>query len=359
MNFSQLTSPSDKISRSISAENFTGEKGGGGRSTGGTGSSPARNLGQGWKISPSITIPANTSFTLAEIKGSGSITHIWLTVLHQSLRRNIIRIYWDDCKVPAVEVPVGDFFATGLKTIGQIDSACITVNPKCALNSWWSMPFNSNCRIEFENTLEEEMILYYQIDYTLEPKPRDILYFHAAFNRSNPLPYKEEYVILPRIAGKGCYVGTYMTWGVNNSGWWGEGEIKMYLDDDVEFPTICGTGTEDYFLGSYNFEHFDKETYQEYSTLYSGLPVIERPDGVYKSQMRFSMYRWHIQDPIYFSTNLAITMQALGWKQATVNTEKREYLPLQDDISSVAFWYMDDPGKDVLPLPALSLLEIN
>lgn len=123
--------------------------------------------------------------------------------------------------------------------------------------------------------------VYYQIDYCLTDIPENALYFHAQFRRVNPLPYKEVYTILDGVKGKGQYVGTYMCWGVNNCGWWGEGEVKFYIDGDTDYPTICGTGTEDYFCGSYNFENKETRQYEEFSTAYSGLPQVIRPDGVY------------------------------------------------------------------------------
>ena len=138
------------------------------------------------------------------------------------------------------------------------------------------------------------MILYYQITYTLTNVPEDIGYFHAQFRRVNPLPYKSVYTILDNVKGQGHYVGTYLAWGTNNCGWWGEGEVKFYLDGDEDYPTICGTGTEDYFCGSYNFENKKTNQYQDFSTPYSGFHQVIRPDGVYRSQTRFGMYRWHI-----------------------------------------------------------------
>ena len=176
------------------------------------------------------------------------------------------------------------------------------------------MPFRKAARITMENLDEQDMTLYYQIDYTLTDVPADAAYFHAQFRRSNPLPYKTDYTILDGVKGWGHYVGTYLAWGVNNTGWWGEGEIKFFMDGDTKFPTICGTGTEDYFCGSYNFENPDTKQYQEFTTPYAGLPQVMRPDGVYNSQQRFGLYRWHIMDPIRFETDLRVTIQALGWR---------------------------------------------
>ena len=145
-------------------------------------------------------------------------------------------------------------------------------------NCYWEMPFRKRCRITMENIGREDMTLFYQIDYTLTEVPEDCAYFHAQFRRVNPLPYKEVYTILDGVKGQGHYVGTYMAWGVNNNGWWGEGEIKFYMDGDGEFPTICGTGTEDYFCGSYNFENKETKQYQEFNTPYAGLShVVKRP----------------------------------------------------------------------------------
>ncbi len=356
---SSLTTPSRAVSRSITAENFTGAPGAGGMATDGTGAPMAEGLGQGWKISPSILLKTGSSTMLAEIDGPGVLRHIWITVLSDHLRKFILRIYWDNQEHPSVEVPLGDFFASGLKSIRQIDSIPVTVNPKCAFNSWWVMPFAGKCRMELENLSDEDSFVYYQVDYTLEEVPKDVLYFHATFRRSNPLPYREVHTILDGVEGAGKYVGTYLVWGVNNSGWWGEGEVKMYLDSDKEFPTICGTGTEDYFLGSYNYEKFDSEEYCEFSNAYSGLPVVERPDGVYRSQMRFGMYRWHLQDPVNFLERIRVTVQALGWRNWPLQGPTRRYLPLQDDIASTAFWYQTLPGNVLSPLPEPDELEIN
>jgi hypothetical protein len=189
--------------------------------------------------------------------------------------------------------------------------------------------------------------------------PEDAAYFHAQFRRTNPLPYKTDYTIVDGIHGQGHFVGTYMAWGVNNNGWWGEGEIKFFMDGDTEFPTICGTGTEDYFCGSYDFDvrgktQFGVETleYQEFTTPYAGLPQVIRGDGHYQVQQRFGMYRWHIMDPIRFETDLRVTIQALGWRSGG------RYLPLQDDIASVAFWYQAEPHAEFPPLPDRDYLEI-
>ena len=351
MNMGNLSLLSNARTRSICPENFTGEKGKGGCAADGEGKSCAGDLGIGWKISPSVVIKAGEIFTLADIKDSGAIQHIWMTPTG-NWRNSILRIYWDGCENPSVECPVGDFFACGWGEFTPVNSLAVCVNPGSAFNCYWEMPFRKSCRITLENTASEDMTLYYQIDYTLTEVPDNAAYFHAQFRRVNTLPYKEVYTILDGVKGQGHYVGTYMAWGVNNGGWWGEGEIKLYIDGDKEFPTICGTGTEDYFCGSYNFENQKTGQYQEFCTPYAGLCQVIRPDGVYKSQMRFGMYRWHITDPVRFQKDLKITIQALGWRSG------RRYLPLQDDISSVAYWYQTMPSEKFPALPDKDYLEI-
>jgi hypothetical protein len=342
----------DAKTRSISPENFTGEKGKGGMAIQGTASHEARDLGQGWKVNPFVNIKPGETFTLGEITGPGAIQHIWMTPTG-NWRYSILRMYWDDEKEPSVEVPVGDFFGMGWGKYAPINSLAVCVNPGSAFNSYWPMPFRKKARITMQNIAEQPMRLYYQIDYTLAEVPKDAAYFHAQFRRVNPLPYKQVYTIVDNIKGKGQYVGTYMAWGVNNTGWWGEGEIKFYLDGDKEFPTINGTGTEDYFCGSYNFENREKRQYEEFTTPYSGLVQVIKPDGLYQSQQRFGLYRWHITDPIRFDSDLRVTIQALGWRG------ERRYLPLQDDISSVAVWYQAEPHAAFPKLPSKDLLEVN
>lgn len=195
--------------------------------------------------------------------------------------------------------------------------------------------------------------LTYQIDYTLTDGPAQTGYFHAQFRRTNPLPYKSDYVILDRVKGWGQCVGTYLAWGTHSNGWWGEGEVKFFIDGDGRFPTICGTGTEDYFCGGFDFVNRTTHQYQEFNTPYAGLAQVIRPDGVYQPQERFGMYRWHIQDSVRFEKDLKVTIQALGWRP------DGRYLPLQDDIASVAYWYQTEPHAPFPPLPDKDYLEVR
>ncbi len=352
MHLGNLARLSRARTRSISPENFTDEKGRGGMATDGTGAACARDLGVGWKISPSIRIAPGETRTLADVRGSGAIQHIWMT-LTGHWRHSILRIYWDDQETPSVECPAGDFFACGWGQYAQISSLAVCVNPGSAFNCYWEMPYRSGFRMTMTNIAAQEMTLYYQITFTETDITDDLAYFHAQFRRVNPLPYKQVYTILDGVQGQGQYVGTYMAWGVNNNGWWGEGEIKFYIDGDDEYPTICGTGTEDYFCGLYNFDvGKDQGGYHEFTTPYSGLAQVIRPDGLYRSQMRFGMYRWHITDPIRFERDLRVTIQALGWRSGG------RYLPLQDDIASVAYWYQTLPTAPFPPLPDADDLEV-
>ena len=348
---------SDAKTRSISPENFTGEKGKGGMADSkneernvANARHAARDLGQGWKVNPFIIINPEETFTLAEIEESGCIQHIWMTPTG-NWRYSILRIYWDDEKEPSVECPVGDFFGMGWGEYAHLNSLAVCVNPGSAFNCYWQMPFRKKCKITMENLADTPMRLYYQIDYCLTEVPEDAGYFHAQFRRTNPVPYKDVYTIVDGIKGKGHYVGTYMAWQVNNNRWWGEGEIKFFMDGDKQFPTICGTGTEDYFCGSYNFDRGGK--YIEFSTPYAGLHQVIRPDGTYRANQRFGMYRWHITDPIRFEKDLKVTIQDLGWRA------DRRYLAQRSDISSVAFWYQQEPHKIFPKLLSKEELEVN
>ena len=338
-------------SRSISPENFTGEKGKGGMAIEGTGAGCARDLGRGWKISPSVPIAPGETFTLADIEGPGAMQSMWLAgQFHR--RFCILRIYWDDQVQPSVECPLGDFFCNPYGGYVQLNSMAVCITPgQGAFNCYWPMPFRKRCRITLTNMHAEAAVIYYQFNYALAPVADDAAYFHAQYRRVNPLTYKDVHTILDGVDGRGHYAGTFIAWGVNNNGWWGEGEIKFFMDRDREFPTICGTGTEDYFCGCYNWD-VPGSGYREYCTPYAGMFRVIRPDGLYQAQQRFSMYRWHIPDPIRFESDLRVTIQALGWRS------EGRYLPLQDDIASVAYWYQTLPTAPFPDLPDKDSLEI-
>lgn len=323
-------------SKSISPENPTGEKGGAGRAVEGTGSYFSRNIGCGYKISPSINIAAGKEAVLGNIETSGEIKHIWITCPVDAWRNLIFKCYWDGESTPSIEVPIGDFFCNGWCEPSIVNSMTIVAAPKGGFNSYWPMPFAKGARIVLQNLHYKDCIIYYQIDYHEKNIPENTAKLHAQFRRSNPTRLGEPHIILDGTKGAGKYVGTYIAWQSNSCDWWGEGEVKFYLDGDIEFPSISSTGTEDYFGGAYNFE-WPQGVYHEYSTPFLGLSQVIKPDGLYNSQQRFGMYRWHIIDAIEYRKNIKITIDALGVRY------DNQYLHLQDDIASTAFWYQLDP----------------
>jgi hypothetical protein len=345
----------DGVTRSISAENPTGASGEGGKATDGAMAEAARELGQGWKVSPWFAVPGTTTITLADIAGPAAIQHFWITCDSRFWRALILRCYWDDEKTPSVEVPLGDFFCNGWCLPSNVSSVPVAVNPLGGLNSYWSMPFRGRARITIENVGRDEVpILAYQITYCEAPVGDDAAYFHARWYRSNPVGLGEIHPIVD-IRGRGQYVGTYMAIGVNNTGWWGEGEVKFFVDDDDQWPTICGTGTEDYFGGAWCFEQ-PKGEYATYSTPFLGLNQVIRPDGLYQSQQRFGMYRWHVKDPIRFRSRLRVTVQDLGWRSPQEG--QMRFMTRQDDIATTAFWYQVEPHGEHAALPDANTLEV-
>jgi hypothetical protein len=367
MNMGTLSKLSDAKTRSISPENFTGGKGKGGmadpvadkgKRNVANAAHAARDLGQGWKVNPFIIINPGETITIAEMEGPGAVQHIWMTPTG-NWQFSIMRVYWDDEKEPSIESPVGAFFGMGWNSYAPLNSLAVTVNPGSAFNCYWKMPFRKKCKITMENIDEKAMSLYYQVDYTLTEVGEEEAYLHAQYRRSNP-NVSSVYTILDGIKGKGQYVGVYMGLGATNNGWWGEGEIKFYMDGDSKFPTIIGTGTEDYFCGSYDFDTRKKNAagveevnYTEYSTPYAGLHQVIRGDTHYQVMQRFGMYRWHIQDPIRFDSDLKVTIQDLGWRSGG------RYLAQKSDIMSVAFWYQREPHARFPKLPVKDGLEIN
>ncbi len=305
---------------------------------------------------PGATIAPGTTLEMLDIDGPGAIQHLWV-LPSANWRFIILRIYWDGEEAPSVEVPIGDFFGMVWGSYAPLTSPPVSVQFGGGFNCYWVMPFHKHCRMTAENIGYGPVKLAYQASYVSTEVPEDAACLHAQFRRANPQPYKEPFTILDGVKGRGHYIGTCMGWGVNNNGWWGEGEIKFYMDGDRDFPTICGTGTEDYFCGSYNFEPDWPTTgflghYKEYSTAYAGLHQVIRPDGTFNANTRFGLYRWHLMDPVRFSQDLRVTIQALGWRG------EERYLPLKDDIASVAFWYQAEPHAPFPALPGRDDLEV-
>jgi len=352
--------------RLFTAENVYGEKGKGGMATPGTTPQPAvekigqqwddcppaRELGPKWKVRPCITIPAGQTATLLDVECTGRITHQWFTVDQKRFRDLILRMYWDGETQPSVEAPIGDFFCCGFSKALAITALPINVNPTGGLNCYFPMPFRQSARITIENRgVENCGGFYYAITVEEAPVAADEAYFHAKFRRTNPLTYLEDYLIIDNIQGAGHYVGTFMAWQQNSDGWWGEGEIKAFIDGDTDFPSYCGTGTEDYFGGAWCFNgNFSAPFlgYQDHMTLGHFGP----PRETNKVGNRHSMYRFHLCDPIRFQSDLRVTMQAIGWRS------EWRYLPLQDDISSVAYWYQSEPHQAFEALGTRDDLEV-
>jgi hypothetical protein len=352
----------DCQSRSINAENPRGEKGGGARATFQTtlhepSARAARELGPGWKLSPCIGIKAGETATLAEIEGAGVIRHIWATLEPKFHRDVILRMYWDDDPTPSVECPIGDFFCSSWKYPVNILSEPINVNPVGGLNCYFPMPFARRARITAQNDSPNDLrSFYYTVNYTLEACPPDALRFHAQWRRSNPVPYGELYTMIDGVRGRGQYVGTFMSWQQNNAIWWGEGEIQMFLDGDDSYPTICGTGTEDYFGGAWGFER--KGYSESFTAPYLGYQDIQPETSPtftglnIRAGSRFTLYRFHVHDPVFFHTDLRVQMQCIGWRS------EGRYLPLQDDVASVVYWYQTLPHAALTALPDRNYREI-
>jgi len=327
--------------RSICAENPKGEKGKGATAIPDENSAASR-LGRGWKVRPCITLASGATETLAEIKGPGVIQQIWITVDPKAFRDTIIRFYWDDEKTPSIEAPLGDFFACGHARRAKVNSLPVAVNPAGGMNSYWPMPFRKSARITIENQHPEEITgFFYQINYALGEIPEGVAYLHAQWRRATTTREYPEHVILDNVAGRGHYVGTYLAWATASDGWWGEGEVKFYMDGDTEFPTICGTGTEDYFGGAWGFYGPDGHE-ESFSTPYLGMPLVECNAHEVR---KFGLYRWHVMDPIRFKQDLRVTVQALGW------WPDGKFQPLTDDISSTAYWYQSEPHAKFPAMP--------
>jgi len=334
---SNLPMLADVETRSICAENPDGVKGGGARAEPG-GEGAARELGQGWKVRPCITLPAECTTSLAEIDGPGVIQHIWITVDSVAYRDCVLRMFWDREDSPSVEVPLGDFFGNGHGLRCNINSLPVAVNPSGGFNCYWPMPFREHAHVTIESQHPEPIGgFFYQITYALGDITEGTAQFHAQWRRSMTTRELPEHTIIDGVKGKGQYVGTYLAWTQFSDGWWGEGEVKFYIDGDEEFPTICGTGTEDYFGGAWGFGD------ETYSTSFLGYPLYHREEG---KVPKHGLYRWHIMDPIRFEEDLRVTVQALGWWPDGV------YEPLTDDICSVAYWYQHEPHAPFPQLPA-------
>lgn len=335
--------------RWANAENPRGEKSRGGLA------------GNGRKGAPCVqNFAPHTTLTLLDTQGPGMIRHIWMTFPPDHLelpRALILRIYWDDSEFPGVEAPVGDFFGIAHARKRPMASELFSFQSGRGLNCWAPMPFAGRARITLENRGDEAVsMLFYQIDYTLgdEITP-DTGYFHAQFRRQNPCPLHQDYVILDGVQGRGAYLGA--TIGVRTCfehGWWGEGEVKCFLDGESQ-PTLCGTGTEDYMGSAWGLEPV--------CTPQQGCALADGELGLY------SIYRLHTRDPIYFQKSIKITLQQIGYGETQIAKEyfgdefrsypaagisgaKTCYFDRSDDFCSVAYWVQTLPAAPFPPLPS-------
>jgi hypothetical protein len=314
------------VSRSISFENPTGAPGEGGKA--------ASNLGVGRKGSPSRAIKPGEVIQLCDIQGPGTIRHIWLTTDRnpQNLRTLVLRGWYDDQGHPSIECPVGDFFGFAHGKVMPYQSAVHSVGQTAGMNIWLPMPFLKRVKITLTNEDSQESSkappVFYQIDYTLgDHHPKNVGRLHVLFRRENPTTEKKDFELLPLRKNKGRFIGSVI--GIRNlhpGQWWGEGEIKVYLDGDQKFPTICGTGSEDYVGLAWGV--------QQTPFFYNGCSLNQKN--------YVSMYRWHLPDPIAWRKECRITIQQIAWKQGLAET--------QDDWSAATFWYEPLPST---PLPKL------
>lgn len=315
------------ISRSISFENPTGEPGSGGKAE--------SNLGVGRKGAPRKMIQPGETVQLCDIKGPGMIRHIWMTTENdpKNLRSCVVRAWWDGQEHPSIECPLGDFMGMAHGKIMGHQTAVHSLGERAGMNIWLPMPFVSRARFTFTNEGDKEIPLYYSIDYTLgDDISRDAGRLHVLFRRENPTTLKEDFELLPHRTGRGRFVGSVIGIRSLEEGWWGEGEIKVYMDGDTDWPTIVGTGSEDYVGLSWGI--------QQTPYLYNGCSL---------DQKNFvTMHRWHLPDPIYWQKEVRITIQQIGWKKSTSLFER------QDDWSAATFWYEAVPSEPLPPFPNLA-----
>ena len=314
------------VSRSISFENPTGAPGEGGKA--------ASNLGVGRKGSPAKPIRPGETLQLCDIEGPGTIRHIWVTTDRspQNLRTLVLRAWYDGQEHPSIECPVGDFFGFAHGKVLPYHSAVHSVGPTAGMNLWLPMPFVKRIKIALTNEADKESSkappVFYQIDYTLGDRHApDVGRLHVLFRRENPTTEKKDFELLPQRQNKGRFIGSVI--GIRNlhpDQWWGEGEIKVYMDGDKEFPTICGTGSEDYVGLAWGI--------QQTPFPYNGCSL---------NQKNFvSMYRWHLPDPIAWQKDCRITIQQIAYKKGLEET--------RDDWSCATFWYEPLPSA---PLPKM------
>jgi hypothetical protein len=290
-------------SRSISFENPTGARGRGGTAHGGRKGAPHRRVAPGERL------------TLADIAGPGRVRHVWLTVPPmppEPLRRIVLEVFYDGRDAPSVSVPLPDFFGCAHGRPVPLVTAFTAVQEGRGFNATFPMPFLQRIRVELWNASERAFPLYYQIDYTLGDEAPDRGVLHVSFRRENPTQIGRDMEIAGGIAGPGrflgCVIGVRVLSDVRmqrHFSWYGEGEVKFFLDGDAGHPTICGTGFEDYAGSAWGMG--------AHQALWSGVPHDQRdPDAPSACPDFASLYRWHGPDPILFQRDLRATVQQIG-----------------------------------------------
>ena len=321
---------------------------------------------------------------LLDIKGEGAIQRIWLTIDHNPVKLRSLRLqfFWDGSNKPAVDVPLGDFFGYNLGKQVAFQSALFSSGEGRSYNCYIPMPFKKAAKVLLINEGSERVKLYYDIDFVLQKLPLNTLYFHAYWNRQQSGQLGDDYILLPKVEGKGRFLGISVGLNTDTSygkSWWGEGEVKMYLDGDTKYPTINGTGAEDYIGSAWGLGTF--------TNWYQGCTIANDSTG------QFNFYRWHIPDAIYFNKDIKVTIQQIGgwmkedmkrlnqrgvnFKAITVDGPAgftrlldMENPPLLtdpafpegwvnfyriDDYSSVSYFYLDKPASSLSSLPSLNV----
>lgn len=282
-------------------------------------------------------IDPGATLMLGDIKGSGRLTHLWFTIAAEDpdhLRQLVLRMTWDDAKRPAVETPIGDFFAQGPGQYVEFSSAPVAVGGQMALNAYWPMPFRHRAVITVTNEGSKPVgALYYNIDYRLDDHPqRNLEYFHTQYRNDFPAQVGKP-VTICETTGRGHFVGTVVTVLANSDGWWGEGDDNWYIDG-AKTPAISGTGTEDYFCGAWDFGH-------AFQRPFFGVTWYDNAKfGGEKRGIQNTVYRWHIQDPVPFTKSLLFTLEQ---GSQGFNEDRK---PFTNNYTTLGLYYSDNPSGD-------------
>ena len=294
--------------RAVTFENPTGARGAGGTAAGGRKGAPSRTIGPGERV------------VLADIRGPGTIRHLWMTIPPappEVMRAVVLEVFYDDLDEPSISVPCLDLFGVPHGRPVPLTSALTTVQEGRGFNSYIPMAFGERVRVELVNGGSRPTLLYFQIDHTLGGDVGEGR-LHATFRRSNPTTLREDFVIAEGLRGPGRFLGCVVGLRPLDPGfWYGEGEVKVYRDGDVELPTICGTGLEDYVGTAWGMG--------AHLAPYAGVPLdLREPEAAPSSIPDLvAFYRWHVLDPITFASDLRVTLQQIGYDVFLAGDEDR------------------------------------